>query len=81
MFLVSPSSALLNFGQSPGHSRDLDENTCVFSSKVAKCCNRFSAVTPPHMVRLTSSTDYNSPEAGMLVVPCTAAFLVSVRSR
>jgi len=47
-----------------------------------KCLNRFSAVSPPHMARFTSSMDniqqYSNSGAGMIVAPRTEDFLVIV---
>jgi len=47
--------------------------------KDTKCRNRFSAVTLPHIVRFTSSTDYNVPipSVSRVAVPPTADILLS----
>ena len=67
MFLVGPSIAPPQFGQS--------SKIQVDDSKMLKS---FLAVTPPHIVRIILSTDYNvsNPGASIIAGPHNADFLV-----
>jgi len=49
-------------------------------SRMQKFLNHFSAVIPPHLVKLTSSTAQNVPIPGadMLALPRTTDFLVKI---
>jgi len=58
-------------------------NVQNFKSTAQKYQNRFPAVTPPHTIRFSTSTDLNVPVlgAGMLAVSCTVDFLVLCSSQ